>query len=169
MEASNEVIIGLSGLLLGMLLGVLLQRLLGKGHRETRRLKHKLLESERKVSEMKDRLQRHLVDVRQHTLHLHRELSALDQKLTSHARAWHLEDQHLGSPSDSTSPDLADAKPDTHKRKTGQTSVDRTARSEATDNEEHPPRDYAEGNRGTLSEGFGLKSAQDASANPPRH
>ncbi|MDN3525513.1 DUF1043 family protein [Halomonas sabkhae] len=128
-------------LLAGAGIGALGYHLLNGGARSAQKLRKRLAERDRELTELRGTLSEHFE--RADDL-----LSALLANGRSLQQEMHDTAAHCGSAQPSQ-PDLGQADEDKQ-------DVD-------------APRDYADGNRGTLSEDFGLKSGDNAPAQPPRY
>jgi len=153
-EASQEVIFALSGVVIGIIIGIVGYRLISRNHRDGVLMQQKLLESERQVTEFKARMGAHLIDTHKHITVMRNTTAKLEQQLTQEATHWQLNDetlQHL----DFSDIDASNAQAET-----------------APESAETPttgvPLDYADGKSGTLSEDFGLKERTQP-PQPPRY
>ncbi|MCW4151641.1 YhcB family protein [Halomonas sp. 18H] len=136
----NEMLV-IACLLAGVGIGALGYHLLNGGARSAQKLRKRLAERDRELAELRSQLSEHFE--RADNL-----LSALLASGRSLQEEIHDSAVRLDSPQPSQ-PDLKQA-------------------DEQKDDVD-APRDYADGNRGTLSEDFGLKSGQTPPAQPPRY
>ncbi|MFG6178047.1 YhcB family protein [Halomonas sp. THAF12] len=139
MELSNiNWMLGAACLLAGIGLGVLGYHLLNAGARNAQKLRQRLAERDRQLTELRDGVGEHFERLGNLAEGLQQEVSEARTRLDVGApRRPELDPSPAVAPSDS-------------------------------DNDVAAPRDYADGNRGTLSEDFGLKSG-DAAPQPPRY
>ncbi|MGQ7246939.1 YhcB family protein [Halomonas sp. V046] len=145
MEASNiNMVLAAACLVAGTGIGALGYHLLNAGARNAQRLKLRLTERERQLTEWKDGVDEHLRGMDELVHRLVEDGQSLRQALDDSAR-------RLGS--DAIAAPIAEVP--------------------ATQEEEDiaVPRDYADGNRGTLSEDFGLRKAgeEEHSPHPQRY
>lgn len=161
MEASTELMFAFIGAALGIVVGAIGYRFASKSQHNVVAMQQKLLESERQVAELKSRMGSHLLDFQQRLDTIRDEANELEQQLNQEAQHWHLGNdalRHL---------DLSGLS-------TTQASVEgATAPSSTTPSATGPaatgaPRDYADGQNGTLSEDFGLKETATP-PQPPRY
>ncbi|WP_280552406.1 DUF1043 family protein [Halomonas sp. 25-S5] len=145
-ETNINWVLAIACLLAGIGIGALGYHLLNASAGNTQRLRQRLAERERELAEFKDGMGDSIERIARLAESLHRESQGLEQE-AEEAR------DRLGARSlrrqamDAVSPDTA-----------------------TTTTEPAVPRDYADGNRGTLSEDFGLKSGDEAAApQPPRY
>ncbi|MBY5969340.1 YhcB family protein [Halomonas denitrificans] len=142
MEPSNlNMILAAACLVAGIGLGALGYHLLNGGARSAQRMRLKLTERERQLTEWKHGVDEHLQRMEQLTQKVCQDAQALNRQLHDSA-------QQLGSTAISQ-----------------ENTVQPTA---AAEEDLSIPRDYADGNRGTLSEDFGLRSANEDEPRPPR-
>nr|WP_284047825.1 DUF1043 family protein [Halomonas gemina] len=136
-------------LLAGIGIGALGYHLLNASAGNTQRLRQRLAERERELAELKDGMGDSLERIARLAESLHRESRGLEQE-AEEARdrlgARSLRRQALDAVSPTPAPATA------------------TATTEPA-----MPRDYADGNRGTLAEDFGLKNDVASTPQPPRH
>ncbi|ALM52126.1 YhcB family protein [Halomonas huangheensis] len=140
MEASNiNVMLAVACLVAGTGIGALGYHLLNSGARSAQRLRLKLTERERQLSEWKSGVDDHLQQMSDKVERLVEDSQSLQQQLEESVR-------QLGSNVVATGMQTptTPAPPNT----------------EAEDGVS-APRDYADGNRGTLSEDFGLRQQRD--------
>ncbi|WP_075879136.1 YhcB family protein [Vreelandella massiliensis] len=152
MEASTELMFALISAVVGIVVGALGYRLTSKSQHNVTAMQQKLLESERQVAELKKRMGSHLLETQQRLDTIRDQASVLEQQLSQEAQHWHLSDdafRHL---------DLSGL------RTTEANEAEGSAKPAAPG----VPRDYADGQGGTLSEDFGLKEA-DKTPQPPRY
>ena len=146
-EPSNfNMILAAACLVAGIGLGALGYHLLNGGARSAQRLRLKLTERERQLTEWKDGVDDHLQQMDDLARQVCDDALTLQRQLHESAR-------QLGS--------KAIGGEVTPPSEPGETSDDIAI-----------PRDYADGNRGTLSEDFGLRQADDdqnAEPRPPRY
>lgn len=145
-ETNINWVLAIACLLAGIGIGALGYHLLNASAGNTQRLRQHLAERERELAEFKDGMGDSLERIARLAESLQRESQGLEQE-AEEAR------DRLGAPSlrrqamDAVSPEPA-----------------------ATRTEPAVPRDYADGNRGTLSEDFGLKNGEAAATpQPPRY
>lgn len=160
MEASTELMFALIGVVLGIIVGAVGYRFASKGQHNVAAMQQKLLESERQVAELKSRMGSHLLGFQQRLDIIREEATELEQQLNQEAQHWHLGDSTLRRL------DLSDLN-------TTSVGEEKTAPSPATGSATARtaagvPRDYADGQSGTLSENFGLKET-DTPPQPPRY
>lgn len=130
-------------LLAGIGIGALGYHLLNASAGHTQRLRQRLAERERALAELKDGLGDSLERIGQLAESLRRESQHLEEEAATASTT-------LGAPSlrrqamDAATPAEGEAEPSM-------------------------PRDYADGNRGTLSEDFGLKQGEEGAPQPPRY
>ncbi|MDX1464983.1 MAG: DUF1043 family protein [Halomonas sp.] len=130
-------------LLAGIGIGALGYHLLNASAGHTQRLRQRLAERERALAELKDGLGDSLERIGQLAESLRRESQHLEEEAVTASTT-------LGAPSlrrqamDAATPAEGEAEPSM-------------------------PRDYADGNRGTLSEDFGLKQGEEGAPQPPRY
>ena len=140
MEASNiNMVLAAACLVAGTGIGALGYHLLNAGARNAQRLRLRLTERERQLTEWKDGVDEHLRGMDELVHRLVEDGQSLRQALDDSAR-------RLGS--EAIAAPIAEA----------------TAAEEQEDIA--VPRDYADGNRGTLSEDFGLRKAGEEEHNP---
>ncbi|MCZ0926851.1 YhcB family protein [Vreelandella janggokensis] len=139
------------GLVIGLIIGAGCYRLLSKSQRQLASLRQTLLEREHQVASLKNGVSHQLSSVHESLATIRQETDELEKKLQDDAGQWQL-DQLTHRPAE-----LTDLRPV----------------NEPTDTLSAPatPRDYADGQNGTLSEHFGLKDkeARDDTATPPRY
>ncbi|WP_244511206.1 YhcB family protein [Vreelandella arcis] len=140
------------GLVIGLIIGAGCYRLLSKSQRQLASLRQTLLEREHQVSSLKNGVSNQLSSVHESLAAIRQETDELEKKLQDDAGQWQL-DKLTPRPAE-----LSDLR----------TPESRTANSS---NDPAIPRDYADGENGTLSEDFGLKEkdATDETATPPRY
>lgn len=145
-ETNINWVLAIACLLAGIGIGALGYHLLNASAGNAQRLRQRLAERERELAELKDGMGDSLERIARLAESLHQESQNLEQEAEA---AW----GRLGARSlrrqamDAVSSDPA-----------------------ATQAEPAMPRDYADGNRGTLSEDFGLKNGDESPApQPPRH
>lgn len=149
MDASKiNWILAIACLLAGIGLGALGYHLLNASAASLQKLRQRLAERDRELTALREGMDDHLGEVSRLVATLQRDGEALAERLAQDA-------SRLGS------------------RGTSHADLASTASSapETADGEEPAmPRDYADGNGGTLSEDFGLKDDEDAKApQPPRY
>ncbi|MDR9438318.1 MAG: DUF1043 family protein [Halomonas sp.] len=143
-ETNINWVLAIACLLAGIGIGALGYHLLNTSAGSTQRLRQRLAERERALAELKDGMGDSLERIARLAENLQRESRGLEQEAEEASR-------RLGTRTlrhqamDAVSPNPA-----------------------ATGTEPATPRDYADGNRGTLSEDFGLKG-DDTSPPPPRY
>lgn len=144
MEESNiNLVLIIACLVAGSGIGALGYHLLGSGARQTQQLRQRLAEKERQLTVMRSGMGEHIERLASMAQTLSRDSQTLAQEV-SHASS------SLG------------IEPSTDRAESISTSTDKV--------ELHTPRDYADGNSGTLSEDFGLKQSTSDSVEPPaRH
>ncbi|WP_027966512.1 YhcB family protein [Halomonas halocynthiae] len=134
MEESNiNIVLIIACLVAGSGIGALGYHLLSSGTRQSQRLRQRLADKERELSEMHSGLSGHVERLTNMAQTISRESQALVQEANEAG-------VRLGIPQQPT--DLAATHEASHEN-----------------NKLHTPRDYADGNSGTLSEDFGLKKA----------
>ncbi|MFG6159787.1 YhcB family protein [Halomonas sp. 1390] len=145
-ETNISWVLAAACLLAGIGIGALGYHLLNASDGNTQRLRQRLAERERALAELKDGLGDSLERIGQLAESLRRESQSLEQEAETASTT-------LGAPS-----------------------LRRQAMDAATpapaEEADAPavPRDYADGNRGTLSEDFGLKQSEEgATPQPPRY
>ncbi len=142
MELSNiNWMLGAACLLAGVGLGVLGYHLMNAGARNAQALRQRLAERDRQLTELRDGVGEHFERLGRLADSLNGEVSEAKSRLAAEA-------PHR--------PDLAAATATTPEEATSEGDV-------------AVPRDYADGNRGTLSEDFGLKPSDDDAPQPPRY
>ncbi|ATJ82175.1 YhcB family protein [Halomonas beimenensis] len=144
MEESNiNWVLAAACLLAGVGIGALGYHLLNAGARNAQKLRQRLAERDRQLTELRDgigdRIER---------------LDGLADSLARDGQALQRE--------------LADASADLGKGRSRRPELTPTSEAGKEEDEVAAPRDYADGNRGTLSEDFGLKSGETA-PQPPRY
>ncbi|UYG08857.1 YhcB family protein [Halomonas sp. M4R1S46] len=147
MEESNiNWVLAIACLLAGVGIGALGYRLLDAGAGNVQRLRQRLAERDRQLAELRDGLGEHLERV-----------GALTEALNRDGQALHREMAEASATLGATPPRKPDLTP--------------SAPPDTGDGEDSPaaPRDYADGNRGTLSEDFGLKPGEASTPQPPRY
>jgi len=146
-ETNISWVLAAACLLAGIGIGALGYHLLNASAGNTQRLRQRLAERERALAELKDGLGDSLERIGQLAESLRRESQSLEQEAATASTT-------LGAPS--------------LRRQAMDAATPAPAEEEAT--EPAVPRDYADGNRGTLSEDFGLKQANESEApQPPRY
>ncbi|GEN22592.1 YhcB family protein [Halomonas cupida] len=166
MEASNiNVVLAVACLVAGTGIGALGYHLLNSGARSAQRLRVQLTERERQLTEWKSGVDDHLRQMNDKVGRLVEDSQSLQQQLEESTR-------QLGgdvvSSLQHTAPPAAVASSSTATAALGTpTSGD----DGATDSGISAPRDYADGNSGTLSEDFGLRDrdADPEEPAPPRY
>ncbi|MDN6297152.1 MAG: YhcB family protein [Halomonas sp.] len=155
-EASLQLTFAFIGIIIGIIIGAFSYRVLSKGQRHVSNMQLRLLESERQVAELKADMSSHLSDTHRQVSDVRTTLDQLDQHLRQQAGQWGSRNtlfDHAASPL--------------------QTASQEPLAGEADAAKDHPPRDYADGQNGTLSEDFGLKAEADEEAaqapQPPRY
>lgn len=144
-ETNINWVLAIACLLAGIGIGALGYHLLNASAGNTQRLRQRLAERERELAELKDGMSDSLERIARLAESLQRESRGLEQE-AEEAR------ERLGARSlrrqalDAVSPDSA-----------------------TPTTEPAAPRDYADGNRGTLSEDFGLKQNDADAPQPPRY
>ncbi|GAB2715445.1 ZapG family protein [Halomonas garicola] len=151
-ESGLQLTFALIGIFIGIAIGALGYRLLSKSQRQVSNIKLRLLESERQVAELKADMSRHLVDTHRQIYDARAALEQLEQRLKQEAGAWAIASDALTGNEDSSL----------------KTAAQEPLADEANASEGHPPRDYADGQNGTLSEDFGLKATDDEAAQAPQ-
>ncbi|MBB3183512.1 hypothetical protein FHR95_001053 [Halomonas fontilapidosi] len=147
-ESNINGMLAIACLLAGIGIGALGYHLLNASAGNAQRLRQRLAERERELAELKDGMGDSLERIARLAENLQRESLELEQEAEDAM-------EHLGARS------LARQAMD---------AVSPTAAATATTNEPAVPRDYADGNRGTLSEDFGLKNGEASTdKQPPRH
>ncbi len=147
-ETNINWVLAIACLLAGIGIGALGYHLLNASAGNTQRLRQRLAERERELAEFKDGMGDSLERIARLAESLQRESQGLEQE-AEEAR------DRLGAPS---------------LRRQAMEAVSPTPNPAATGAEPAVPRDYAAGNRGTLSEDFGLKNGEEAATpQPPRH
>nr|WP_194249252.1 DUF1043 family protein [Halomonas salicampi] len=145
------------GAVLGIVVGAVGYRFASKSQHNVVAMQQKFLESERQVAELKSRMGSHLLDFQQRLDTIRDEASELEKQLNQEAQHWNLGNDtlpHLDLSGLST----------TQASEESATAPSTTNSSAATG----APRDYADGQSGTLSEDFGLKET-DTPPQPPRY
>ncbi|MCA1771310.1 MAG: YhcB family protein [Halomonas sp.] len=139
------------GLVIGLIIGAGCYRLLSKSQRQLASLRQTLLEREHQVASLKNGVSHQLSSVHESLAAIRQETDELEKKLQDDAGQWQL-DKLTHHPAE-----LSDL------RLMNETTS--TSGAPAT------PRDYADGQNGTLSEHFGLKDkdTSDDTATPPRY
>lgn len=153
MEVSNELMFAFIGAVLGIIVGAIGYRFASKSQHNVVAMQQKLLESERQVAELKSRMGSHLLDFQQRLDTIRDEANELEKQLNQEAQHWHLGDEALR-----------------HLDLSGLSNTQANEEESATASSATTgaPRDYADGQSGTLSEDFGLKEA-DTPPQPPRY
>ncbi|MDT8896371.1 DUF1043 family protein [Halomonas sp. I1] len=142
MEQGNiNWVLAIACLLAGVGIGALGYHLLNGGARSAQKLRQRLAERDRELSELRTGLGEHIDRA-----------NGLLDALLANGQSLQQEMQDSAARLGSSQP----RKPDF-----GQT--------DETNDDVNAPRDYADGNRGTLSEDFGLKDSGEAPAQPPRY
>ncbi|MFG6137568.1 YhcB family protein [Halomonas sp. B23F22_10] len=145
MELSNiNWMLGAACLLAGIGLGVLGYHLMNAGARNAQMLRQRLAERDRQLAELRDGVGEHFERLGSLAAALNKEVGEATSRLA-------VEAPHR--------PDLAAATATMPEPEEAATTSDDVA----------APRDYADGNRGTLSEDFGLKQADGDAPQPPRY
>lgn len=145
MEESNiNLVLIIACLVAGSGIGALGYHLLGSSARQSQLLRQRLAEKERQLSEVRSGLGEHVERLTHMVQTLNRDSRALLQEVNQAGTSLGIKQQPV---------DLATA-PEVNGGKA----------------ELNTPRDYADGNRGTLSEDFGLRQSANDSVEPPaRH
>lgn len=162
MEASTGLMFALIGVVIGIVIGAVGYHIASNRRHGTLELQQKYLESERQVSELKSRMGSHLLEVQQRIETIREEAYQLEQQLDQETQHWHLDNdalRHLDL-SDLRTTELHDK--ELHGKELHE------HEQEASRANAPVPRDYADGQNGTLSEDFGLKEA-DTPPQPPRY
>lgn len=156
-EASLQLTFAFIGIIIGVVIGAFSYRVLSKGQRQVSNIQLRLLESERQVAELKADMSSHLLDTHRQVHGARAALDQLEQRLKQEAGAWAIASDALTA----------------HETNSLKTAAQEPLAGEADASEDHPPRDYADGQNGTLSEDFGLREAAGAEAaqapEPPRY
>jgi uncharacterized membrane-anchored protein YhcB (DUF1043 family) len=164
-EASTELMFAFIGAVLGMIVGAIGYRFFSKNQHNVVAMQQKLLESERQVAELKSRMGSHLLDFQQRLDTLRDEASELEKQLHQEAQHWHLGNDALRRL------DLSGLNTTAVSEENTPTSIatgPTPAGSTTTEPDTSVPRDYADGQSGTLSEDFGLKETETP-PQPPRY
>ena len=157
MEASNiNVILAAACLIAGIGIGALGYHLLNGGARNAQKLRQRLTERERQIAEWKDGVDEHFTQMDTLIQRLLEGGQNLRQQLDESAKRLGRE----GTPSKVTPP--------------GNLQISSlTPSDDAAQEDLKIPRDYADGNSGTLSEDYGLRKEDEdddeASPRPPRY
>lgn len=165
MEASNiNVVLAVACLVAGTGIGALGYHLLNSGARSAQRLRVQLTERERQLTEWKSGVDDHLRQMNDKVGRLVEDSQSLQQQLEESTRQ--LGGDVVSSLQHTASPAAVAASP-TATAALGST----TSGDGATDSAISAPRDYADGNSGTLSEDFGLRDrdADPEEPAPPRY
>ncbi|RAH39032.1 DUF1043 family protein [Halomonas sp. SL1] len=140
-ELSNiNWMLGAACLLAGIGLGVMGYHLMNAGARNVQMLRQRLAERDRQLAELRDGVGDHVERLGSLAAALNKEVSEASSRLGAEAPQ---------------RADLAAATP--------------TTPEVESDDDVAAPRDYADGNRGTLSEDFGLKQNDADAPQPPRY
>ncbi|MGM0520617.1 MAG: ZapG family protein [Pseudomonadota bacterium] len=162
MEVSTELMFAFIGAVLGIIVGAVGYRFASKSQHNVVAMQQKLLESERQLAELKSRMGSHLLDFQQRLDTIRDEASELEKQLNQEAQHWNLGNDTLPHL------DLSGLS-NTQANEEGATAPSTTNSSATTGPAATgAPRDYADGQSGTLSEDFGLKEA-DTPPQPPRY
>lgn len=147
-ESTINWILAVACLLAGIGLGALGYHLLNAGTDGMQRLRQRLAERDRELAALRDGLDEHFDEVTRLTDTLRHSGEALAARLAADAAT-------LGG----------------HTRSHRGLVVDDAAQpsNEASDEAVPPPRDYADGSGGTLSEDFGLKDPESREPETPRY
>ncbi|MDI5889765.1 YhcB family protein [Halomonas rhizosphaerae] len=149
-ETNINWVLAIACLLAGIGIGALGYHLLNASAGNTQRLRQRLAERERELAELKDGMGDSLERIARLAESLHRESQGLEQE-AEEAR------DRLGARS-------------LRRQALDAVAPAPTATPTKTTTEPAVPRDYADGNRGTLSEDFGLKNGEEAATpQPPRY
>lgn len=152
-EASLQLTFAFIGIIIGVIIGAFSYRVLSKSQRHVSNMQLRLLESERQVAELKADMNSHLSDTHRQVSDVRTTLDRLDRNLRQQAGHW---GDHDRLADHETSQQL-------------QTAAHEPLADDSTPDND-PPRDYADGQSGTLSEDFGLKDTADEQASqPPRY
>ncbi|GAA3897529.1 hypothetical protein GCM10022228_05220 [Halomonas cibimaris] len=158
-EASLQLTFAFIGLFIGVIIGAFGYRLLSRSQRQLSSIKLDLLEKERQIAERKADMQSHLGSTHRQVKEARRLLTQLEQRLGHQAVEWGLDD----APRTPYDADLLHVA--SHEPLADDTAYAATPAGPAGAGE--PPRDYAaDGQGGTLSEGFGLKDNAAAERDP---
>lgn len=142
MEQGNiNWVLAIACVLAGVGIGALGYHLLNGGARSAQKLRQRLAERDRELSELRTGLGEHFDRA-----------NGLLDALLANGQSLQREMQDSAAQLDSPQP----RKPD-------------FGQADETHGDVNAPRDYADGNRGTLSEDFGLKAGDEAPAQPPRY
>lgn len=156
-EASLQLTFAFIGIIIGVVIGAFSYRVLSKSQRQVSNIRLQLLESERQVAELKADMSSHLVDTHRQVRETRAALDQLEQRLKQEASQWAAGGNTLIA----------------HETDPLQTAAQEPLADESGASEHHPPRDYADGQGGTLSEDFGLKATADdeeaQAPQPPRY
>ncbi|APE29811.1 hypothetical protein BOX17_01830 [Halomonas aestuarii] len=145
-ETNINWVLAVACLLAGIGIGALGYHLLNATADNAQRLRQRLAERERALAELKDGMGDSLERIARLAESLQRESRSLEQEAEAASST-------LGAPS-----------------LRRQAMDDAAPKPETGDAEPAVPRDYADGNRGTLSEEFGLKQGEDGAVpQPPRY
>ncbi|MGM0535937.1 MAG: YhcB family protein [Pseudomonadota bacterium] len=143
-ETNINGVLAIACLLAGIGIGVLGYHLLNASAGTVQRLRQQLAERERAVSELKDGMGDSLDRIARLAESLQHETRELEREAVEAS-------SRLGD------------------RSLRRQAIEAVSPNPATTGQEPPlPRDYADGNRGTLAEDFGLKDNGAAKAQPPR-
>lgn len=151
-DASSPLTFAIIGFIVGLIVGAVAYRLLSKSQREAASMRQKLLEREHQIAEMKSSVGSHLTGIYQRLSNIRDEANQLELQLKEDAEEWNIRDAAIQPSLDLSGVDSTQGQP---------TKADAT--TPAT------PRDYADGQGGTLSEDFGLRSNEVATPQPPRY
>lgn len=144
-ETNLSWLLAIACLLAGIAIGALGYRVLNASAGHTQRLRQRLAERDRELAELKDGMGDNLARIVQLAERLQRDSQALEQEADAAS-------ERLGG------------------RSLRRQAMEAVAPDPATSESPPVPRDYADGNRGTLSEDFGLKDEDDAQLpQPPRY
>lgn len=144
-ETNINWMLAIACLLAGIGIGALGYHLLNTSAGNTQRLRQRFAERERELTELKDGMGDSLERIVRLAENLQRESLDLEHEAEDAM-------ERLGA------------------RSLPRQAMDAASTAPSTAKEPAVPRDYADGNRGTLSENFGLKSSEDTAAQqPPRH
>lgn len=158
MEASNiNVMLAVACLVAGTGIGALGYHLLNSGARRAQRLRVQLTERERQLAAWKSGVDDHLRQMHDSVERLVEDSQSLQQqlKMSSH---------QLGS-------DIVSSLEDSSAIAASSTAALSSTAAPSGDDTISAPRDYADGNSGTLSEDFGLRNrdAEPEQPAPPRY
>ncbi|TVP42483.1 MAG: DUF1043 family protein [Halomonas sp.] len=156
MDPSSSLVFAVIGLIVGFIAGMGCYRLFSKSQRQAAAMRQTLLEREHQIAEIKNSVGDHLTGIYQRLNNIRNEADQLELQLREDAAAWNIRDVSAQSNLDLSGIQAKKDQPS-------------SANSIAPPFTPTIPRDYADGEGGTLSEDFGLKDNEATTPQPPRY